>query len=247
MTETRRLGKRPAVRLPMPPIDAYLLGRPPQPPSRFAAPAVPDWGMLGNNSAGCCVPAGCAHATMASQADLPLVEPVAFTTQEVLAQYQAITGYDPLTGANDTGCVEAEVLQLWRKHGLFGGQRIAGFAPVEPHSILAVHRAIAFYGAAIIGVQLPMSAQEQFEAGQPWTVVPDSPIEGGHCIVPVGYDAGAIQCVTWGRVVEVTWPWWETYVDEVWAAIFPADVEARRGPTGLDIATLTADLDRLSA
>jgi hypothetical protein len=119
---------------------------------------------------------------------------------------------------------------------------------VTPSSVLAVHRAIAFYGAAFIGVQLPQSAMDQFNAGQPWTVEPGSPILGGHCILPVGYDASGIQCVTWGSIVTVTWPWWESYVDEVWCVISQEVIEAKQG-TGpkLDLATLTADLDRLGA
>lgn len=248
MSEARRLGKRPAVRLAMPTLDAYILGKPPQPPASFTVPlAKGGWGTLGNSVCGDCTIAGAGHAIMASEFHLPFVDQVTFTTDEVVRQYSAITGYDPATGQNDTGCVEAEVLQLWRTSGLFGGQKIEAFAPVEPHSVLAVHRAIAFYGASYIGVQLPQSAEEQFQAGKPWTVVPDSPIVGGHCIVPVGYDASGIYCVTWGQVVEVSWPWWETYVDEVWAVLFAADVEAHRGPTGLDLQALNADLDQLAA
>ena len=126
---------------------------------------------------------------MAANAELSESDPAPDTARTV-AQYETITG------GQDTGCVEADVLSLWRTTGLFPVRhtetadvltnKIAAYAPVDPHSVLAVHRAIWMTGTAYIGVQLPQSAMEQFQAGRPWTVVPGSPILGGHCILPVG-------------------------------------------------------------
>lgn len=188
-----------------------------------------------------CTIAGAAHVVMATEAELPFVEKHDFTTDEVTRQYFEITG------GPDSGCVEAEVLQLWHTKGLFNGQKCGPFAPVPPRNVVAVHRAIAFYGAAYIGVALPESAQQQFAAGRPWEVVPGSPVEGGHCIVPVAYDPSAIYCVTWGQIVAVTWPWWATYVDEVWCIVSDAAMEAKHGPGVLDLQAMEADLSRLAA
>ncbi len=236
------LGKLPAIRPhQLSYIDAYSLGRPPQPPAAVPDPKVADWGMLGNDVCGNCTIAGAAHLMMATEADLPYVGEPTFNTAQVEQQYWEITG------GVDTGCVEADVLRLWRTRGLFGGHKIAAFAPVEANNILAVHRAIAFYGTAYIGVQLPESAQAQFRAGEPWTVMDDSPILGGHCIVPVSYDPQFIYCVTWGRLVSVSWAWWATYVDEVWCVIPEAIEKVGHGPTDLNLAELAEDLDRLAA
>ena len=247
---TLRFGKLAATVLQgVGPADSYALGKPPTPPAEFALPQPRGgWGMLGNNTAGDCVVAGAAHLIEAVESQLPFVHQVEFTTEQAIRQYSAITGYDPATGANDTGCNENAVLELWRTSGLFNGHRIAAHAPVPINDILAVHRAIALYGGACIGIACPQSAQQQFQDGKPWTVVPGSPIVGGHCIVPVAYDPEGIDCVTWGGIARVTWPFWVTYVDEVHCVITDSEVQAGRGVGShpLDLAALRGDLDRLA-
>ena len=195
-----------------------------------------------------CTIAGAAHLIEAVESQLPFVHQVEFTTDQAIRQYSEITGYDPATGQNDTGCNENAVLELWRTKGLFTGHRIAAHAPVPINDVLAVHRAIAFYGGCYIGIACPQSAQQQFQDGKPWTVVPGSPIAGGHCIVPVAYDPEGIDCVTWGGIARVTWPWWVTYVDEVHCVITDSEVQARMGVGAhpLDLSALRADLDRLA-
>ena len=195
-----------------------------------------------------CTIAGAAHLIEAVESQLPFVNQVEFTTDQAIRQYSEITGYDPATGQNDTGCNENAVLELWRTQGLFTGHRIAAHAPVPINDVLAVHRAIAFYGGCYIGIACPQSAQQQFQDGKPWTVVPGSPIVGGHCIVPVAYDPEGIDCVTWGGIARVTWPWWVTYADEVHCVITDSEVQVRTGVGAhpLDLAALRADLDRLA-
>ena len=75
--------------------------------------------------------------------------------------------------------------------------------------------------------------------------MPGSPIEGGHAIVAVGYNDHFVQCVSWGRVVNVSYPWLSHYLTEVWAVISNEFVEAGRGPS-LDLATLRADIAAIS-
>jgi hypothetical protein len=111
-------------------------------------------------------------------------------------------------------------------------------------NIIAIHQAIAFFGGALFGIQVPMSAQTQFQNNEPWTYDPSSPIEGGHAIAPLGYDAHHIYCSTWGGIAAVTYPFLSAYLDEAWCIIGPEFVEAGRGPS-LDLATLQSDLARL--
>lgn len=235
-----RLGRLPARRLfGVASLDAYLTGPPPQPPTCAAAPALA-WGMLGNDRLGDCTIAGAAHVIAASDFQVGEHDPVP-TKAETVAQYAA------LTGGPDTGLVEADVLARWRTVGLFGGNRIRAYAPV-PVDVLAIHRAIALTGTAYLGIQCPASAQAQFAAGVPWTVAPGSRIEGAHCIVAVGYDPAGIACVTWGRCVQVTWPFLATYCDEAWAVVTQAVAEAGHGPgPRLALDALEADLNRLGA
>ena len=139
--------------------------------------------------------------------------------------------------------MEAEVLQRWYQQSLFGDNRIAGFTKCD-RTNREMFVAISAYGGCYVGVQLPDSAQQQFADGQPWTVVDGAQIEGGHCVLFVGYDAQWLYAVTWGGIVKVSYRWWHQYGDEAWAVIPQAFVEKSKGPT-LDIASLRADLDAL--
>jgi len=194
--------------------------------------------MLDNDRLGCCTVSGVGHALMAWNFEVS-------ENDHLPTDAEVEQTYFSLTGGADSGCVEADVLETWRTKGLFG-QTIAAYAPVETNDFLGLQQAIAFYGAAYLGVALPMSAQEQFQAGQPWTVDPFSPIEGGHCIVAVGYTPEYVQCVTWGQVVNVSYPWLSSYLTECWAIISNEFVEAGHGTAaGIDLDSLRADLDSI--
>jgi hypothetical protein len=216
-------------------LATYAVGKIPTPPAKFDVPNA-KWQMFLNDTYGDCTIAGIANSMLAWNAEVKENTHIP-TDEEVKNTYFGITG-----GA-DSGCVEATVLRKFHNEGFFGS-KADGYAPVKPHSITQMHQAIAFYGACYVGVALPLSAQQQTQNGQPWTVVPGSPIEGGHCISFVGYDAHAFYAVTWGQIVEVTYPWWSEYGTEAWAIIAPEFVSAGRGPA-LDLKSLRADLSRI--
>ena len=245
-----KLGKLAATRPRMGDLATYANGPLPTPQSSVDVPYVPDWQMFANGPDpsctvpgapfGDCVIAGAAHVIIASNVEVQRLDAVP-TSNEVADQYLAITG------RQDTGCNESDVLSTWRSRGLFGDNRISAYCPVEPTQISHVHAAVAFYGACLLGVQLPASAQEQFANGKPWTVVPGSPIEGGHCIVVVGYSPEYLYVVTWGAVVPVSYPWFGAFVDEAWCLITQEVAEAGSGPDGiLNLAALQADLDAIA-
>ena len=218
-------------------LSVYAKGKIPAPPASVTPPSVGPWGMMDNDRLGCCTIAGVGHAIMSWNAEVSQHDHVP-NDSEVEKTYFA------LTGGADSGLVEANVLNHWHRTGLFG-HKIAAYAPVEKHDFVGLQQAVAFYGAAYLGVALPSSAQDQFAAGQDWTVVPGSPIEGGHAIVAVGYNDHFVQCVSWGRVVNVSYPWLSHYLTEVWTVISNEFVEAGRGPS-LDLATLRADIAAIS-
>lgn len=233
-----KLGKRPAVRpygLHM--LTDYMTVRPPAPPATVQVPKVASWPMYGNDRLGDCTIAGAAHAMQAWNAEVNQND--ALPTQGDVEET-----YFSFTGGADSGCVEATVLQVWKATGMFNGNRIIGYAPVATNSIPMLESSVAYYGACYVGIQCPESVQEQFIVGKPWTVVPGSPIDGGHCIVLVGYDAHAAYAVTWGSVVEVTWPFLAAYLDEAWAIIPEEFEQAGKGPM-LDLKALQADIGAL--
>lgn len=218
-------------------LAAYANGKLPAPPAQTKTPDPGQWQMFLNDTYGDCTVAGVAHAILAWNAEVNEHDHIP-TDDEVQSEYFE------LTGGQDSGCVEADVLQQWHRHGMFG-TKIAGYAPIEAHDLVGLHQAVAFYGAAYLGVALPESAQQQFASGHDWSVVPGSPIEGGHCIVAVGYDQHSVQCVTWGQVVNVTYPWLAKYCTEIWAILPHQFMEKGTDGAGIDFHSLEADLSSL--
>lgn len=239
MTELTRykLGKKPAVRPHgLASFSSYYLGRLPTPPPKVAPPDVSQWYMLGNDEYGDCVFAGMGHTIIASNAEVS-------EHDAVPDDAAVVKDYLDYNDGQDVGANEFDVLNRWREEGFFGGNKIVGFAPVNDN-VNEVQTAISLYGVCFVGVALPMSAQQQFADGQPWSVVENDPIEGGHCIVFVGYDDKYLYAVTWGRIQAVTYQWWARYGDEAWAIITQAEKEKGGGPT-VDLATLQHDLNAL--
>lgn len=202
-------------------------------PTAVQPPSVAEWGMLGNDQLGDCTIAGAAHLRMANAAENNEPLPT-FTTNEVESIYLG------LTGGQDTGLNEAQVLQTWSTSGLFGST-IAGYAPVDHRNASELRSVVAAFGGSYLGVVVPAPAQQQFAAGQPWDLTgtaADRQIEGGHCVPAVGYDDYFVYVVTWGAIQKATWPWMATYLEEAWAVVTPED-------DLVDHDALAADLARL--
>lgn len=234
-----KLGKLSPIRLSgVGLISDYETAALPAPPNFVSVPKVGAWGMLGNDQYGDCTIAGVGHLDLAWNVEVKERDHVPTTAE-------AETTYFDLTGGVDSGLAETMVLQRWLNHGLFG-YKISAYAPTNFSKKDAFKEAIAFYGGVYFGVQLPESAQQQFvQNGQStWSVVPGSPIVGGHCIDGVGYSNEGIQVITWGQVVTATWDWIANYVDEAYAIISSQFVQAGSGPI-LDIAALRSDLNAL--
>lgn len=211
---------------------------------------VPVWPVYLNTSEGDCTIAGAGHMIQAwTQAALGRDTQV--TDAQVQAAYEAISGYDPSKtlpdGSNptDTGCVELDVLKYWRKRGI-GGHKIVAYLRVDVHNHRQVKQAIATFGGVYGGFQVPASAEQQFQDGENWHVVADSPILGGHCVPLLGYDPQNLYAVTWGAVQPLTYHFLDVYFEEIWC-IVTTDFLDKTGhdPQGLNLRQLLADLDAL--
>jgi hypothetical protein len=208
---------------------------------------VPSWPMYGNDQWGDCVWAMTGHMIEAwtQYAGGAAVE---VTTEQLLAAYSAVTGFDPnagLPGENptDQGTNIQDALGYWRKTGV-AGHKILAFAKVDHTNPDEVEAAINLFGSLAVGVNLPSSAQDQFSAGQEWTVVAGSSIEGGHAIHAGAYDTATkdARIITWGAVQTLNDPWWDAYVEEAWVVVTPEWVEATGAtPSGLDLQGLGDD------
>lgn len=237
MTLNLKLGRLPAIRpAALCDLSVYATGKLPSPPGFVHVPKG-SYPMDGNDRYGDCTMAGVAHLLTAWNAEVAEHDQVPTETQVVEEYFQ-------LTGGPDVGLAEANVLLEWQRVGLFG-ENIAAYAPVNPQSVLGLHQAVAFYGGVYLGIQCPLSAQQQFEAGLPWTYESGSPIEGGHCIVGLGYDSRGLICATWGGMAHVTYPFLAHMLEEAWVILPHQFVEAKKDALGLDLAALQADLKRV--
>lgn len=211
----------------------------PPAPESVVVPSVPNWGMLGNDKYGDCTFAGIVHARMANANVLEISEQFPDDTEVE----QAYLNY---TNGKDVGAVEADLLNYWKNNEIFG-KKISAFAPTDHADQDELRSVIASYGLVYVGVQMPGVAQQQFINNQPWALThtpADNQIEGGHCVVIVGYDKDYAQCITWGKVQQVTWEWLSSYMQESWAIITPEIVE--KGLYGnMRLEELVSDLEKL--
>jgi len=175
--------------------------------------------MFGNDEYGDCVIAGRAHQTLRFE----LVEQkkiIKITDADVEKEYFKETG------GPDSGLVPLDSLKLWRKRGWRAAgktYKIKAFAQIEPKNHPQIRQAVFGDVGIGIGLLLPLSAQNQINAGKPWDVVSGSSAKpnswGGHYVHIPGYTKDGPVCVTWGRKQQMTWRFLDKYCDEAYAII----------------------------
>lgn len=225
-------------------MAAYLTPSLPIPPASVDwTNGVTDYGMMLNNSLGCCTIAGCGHAIQVwSKAT---GNEVTVPDSDILANYEAWDGYNPNNPNTDSGGIELDVLNNWQKNGFFG-HILNAFAVVNVSNIQEVQQAINLFGGLYIGINLPVTAQTQtvWDSEYSQTNVNSYPGSwGGHCVYVVGYDQSGITCITWGELKKMTYAFWSEYVDEAYALI-GQDFLNNSGvdSQGFNIAQLKTDL-----
>jgi hypothetical protein len=170
---------------------------------------------------------------------------VAITDDEILKAYSDISGYDPTTGNNDNGCDMLSVQNYWRKTGI--GNHVTGaYAEIDPTNEKEILTGLYLFEAVDIAVNLPQSAMDQFNAGEPWTVSGDNTILGGHSICIVGYDGTWYYIVTWGALVKVDPKWLFTYMTESYVAISNDYIIGGKTLEGFNTSLLVSDLQAIS-
>jgi len=209
--------------------------------------------MYGNNLIGDCTFAGLAHLfgawTYYAQG-----QEVIFNDLDIVRGYSAVSGYDPITRANDNGCTLEEVLRYGRTVGLrdpngLRMHRLDAYAEIRNLTYAGLSEALSLFGGVYIAVDLPASAVTQFNAGEPWEFVPGSPSLGGHCITLQQVHGGkdSLGFTTLGKVQPASREWVYHYVTEAWAAYSREFLIATTGlsPSGLDETRLINDMQGL--
>ena len=218
---------------------------PPVPSSIDWSGNILNWQMLGNDQVEDCTCAAALHLDMDWCSNTRI--PFAPTTADALAAYSAITGYNPANPATDQGACEIDVLNFWRQTGM-AGRKIGSYASVDVTRQDHVQAAIALFGGLYIGIQVPSSADDEFESGQPWTDLADTNIEGGHAVPLVGYTEFGPTCITWGQKQLMSWAWLAARGDEGYAVFSPDWLNATGiSPSNLNQPQLLADLAAVTA
>lgn len=212
------------------------------------ASKVASWPVYLNSTIGDCTCAAAGHMIQAWTAYAGTEATV--SNQAVLTAYEAVSGYNPVTGANDNGANEQDVLAYWRKTGV-GGHKISAFAQLSGvDNLVMAKTALDLFGSVYLGINVPESAMQQFNDGEPWTYVGDENIVGGHAI-PVQYwgtdEADEIGIVTWGQLQRMDRAFWWAYVEEAWVVLTHDWLEAS-GTTieGFNLSQLEADFTALT-
>lgn len=230
-------------------FERYRTAPLPKHPAKFGHEGlVKSWGMLGNDRVGDCVLAGGGHETMLFNAEGGRT--VNFTDKNAIADYSALTGYNPKDPSTDRGTNVRDAMKYRQKTGLIDAVNvrhlIAAYVAIEPGNPERILEALWLFGAVGIGIQVPSSCMDQFDKGKPWSVVRGSPIEGGH-YVPLVAKRDMLYCVTWGRLQAITDAFIAKYCDEIWVPISKEQLVNGKSPEGFEYDALYQDSLALGA
>lgn len=190
--------------------------------------------MDGNDTLGDCTIAALAHS-IAVYSGL-------VSKKRIIAQTAVVKLYRKLTGGEDTGLNELDVLNYWRQNAV-SGDEILAFASIDPKNHTHVQQAIQIFGGVYLGFQCQENCQEEFAAKKPWT--PGKLTNDGHAVYAVAYDQTGVTVLTWGNIQQGTWAWWDECVDEAYAILPPEAKNASFAP-GFNLAQLQTDLSNVA-
>jgi hypothetical protein len=218
----------------------------PAPPSELDLTAdVGDWPMYANDRRGDCTTAAAAHMieawTAASRG-----EAVEISESAVLRAFERVKIVDPFSG--EEGAFELDVLRLWRAHGI-GRHRIGAFARVSVHEHRLARTTAWLFGGLYIGLALPLTAQRQRVWDWTGSLAGDAkPASwGGHAVDVVRFDRAGLTVVTWGRLQQLTWSFWDRYCEEAYCILSNDFLDHGTAPNGFDLDALKADLALVTA
>jgi len=174
----------------------------------------------------------------------------------ILSAYEAWCGYVLGNASTDQGGVELYVLNYFRKNGL-GGFPLNMYADPNPLNLEEVKQTIFLFGGIYIGIQLPISVQNQlvWDVGYGPNGIPGS--WGGHAVWVPKYTTDlttgnvTFTCISWGELIDITQAFWTysdkkagPYIDEAHALVSKEFVSLKTGtsPVGLDLSQMEADV-----
>lgn len=203
------------------------------------------WGMMMNDVLGCCTCSDSGHALMLRTAATGSI--IVPTDVDIEKMYQSF-GYVPGNVSSDNGAAETDVCEYLKTTGLIG-HKIDDYANLNPTDLDGLRWAVELFGSCRLGINLPNSAIDQFNNGQPWDVVADDGgIAGGHDVLLVWYDDDNFGVVTWGKEWPVSAAFLRKYLEEAHPELAFDWIAANgNAPSGFNLSTLVSDLRSIAA
>jgi hypothetical protein len=215
---------------------------PPPPASVDWTKGVTSFGFMLNNTLGDCVIASLGHSIQIWS--LNAGTEVTVPDSVIEDYYEWWAGYVPGDPSTDNGYVLVDALNNWRAKG-FDYHKLLGYADPDLNNVTHLQQSVALFGGLHIGLQMPITAQSQ----DVWSVVPGGGPNsqpgswGGHAVYVCGYNATGPVCVSWGEVIQMTWEFWNAYVDEAHTSFGMMWIEnGGASPSGFRMEQLLSDL-----
>lgn len=179
-------------------------------------------GMLGNDQYGCCVWSGAGHEEMMWSREGGS-RPINITTENVLSDYAAATGFNPNDPLSDRGTDIQKAAEYRRTTGIIDSEgnrhTVDAYVAISLRDWKQLRLATYLFGAVGVGIIITQSAEDQFKGGHPWSSVYGREL-GGHYIPCVGFNSAGLAIVeTWGRYQGMTQRFYECMSDEAIAYI----------------------------
>lgn len=196
--------------------------------------------MFLNDIYGCCVIASRGHMTLRlEEFEQKLL--IKISNDEIK------TEYFKETGGPDSGLYMLSSLSEWRRGWIAAGKnyKIYAYSKLDIPDHIDIKACVFLLNGVYLGFNVPQSAMNQFNNGQTWDVVSnDDGIVGGHAIYMKGYNEIGPVVVTWGKKQQMTWAFWDKYVDEAYGVVDDVD-DWLVGNSPVDVNALNALLNEI--
>jgi hypothetical protein len=161
--------------------------------------------------------------------------------KNIMSRSDVIKIYKKLTGGEDTGLNELNVLNFWQSN-IIDGDKILAYVKIDHKNTTHIKQAIQLFGGVYLGFQVQENADVDFDNKITWT--PGKLTNSGHAVYATSYDAETVTVLTWGDTQKGTWSWWLETVDECYAILPPESTNIKFD--GFDLQTLKNDLKLIS-
>jgi hypothetical protein len=181
-----------------------------------------DFGVMGNDFLGDCTCAALGHAEQTITANCIGQSEFSADTPSVIDLYSKACGYIPGKSWTDRGGYGIDVLKFVKNNGLFGNDKLLGFAAIHAEDTVRVRQAIAAFGGVYCGLQLPDSVCKGDLLTASWeldgTIIPNP--NNGHMVWVAKWNATGPVPISWGITKQMSLPFWWASCDEVWVPFF---------------------------